>query len=97
MKAAQIDVVELGFRFIKNGQLKGPCASFTDDFLRSLDVPADLTMDVMGYGANLYTDIGLQGSIEQLFPEPSNTGPLDQVRFAHHYHGLPNALSAATR
>ena len=39
MKAAQVDVVELGFRFVENRGFKGPCAFTTDDFLRSLTFP----------------------------------------------------------
>ena len=33
MKAAQIDVVELGFRFLKNEGFKGGCAYATDEYL----------------------------------------------------------------
>jgi 4-hydroxy 2-oxovalerate aldolase len=32
MKAAQVDVVELGFRFLKNEGFKGACAYTTDVF-----------------------------------------------------------------
>jgi 4-hydroxy 2-oxovalerate aldolase len=39
MKAAQVDVVELGFRFLRNDGFKGACAYTTDDFLRSLTIP----------------------------------------------------------
>jgi 4-hydroxy 2-oxovalerate aldolase len=47
MKAAQVDVVELGFRFLKNQGFKGACAYTTDDFLRSLTIPRGLTVGVM--------------------------------------------------
>lgn len=95
MKAAQVDVVELGFRFLKNEGFKGPCAFTTDEFVRSLNIPSDLTIDVMVNGADLCTEMGWQGAIEHLFPESSNTTPVDLVRFACHFHELPNALSAA--
>ena len=39
MKAAQLDVVELGFRFLRNVGFKGACAYTTEDFLDSLTMP----------------------------------------------------------
>lgn len=95
MKAAQVDVVELGFRFLKNEGFKGPCAFTTDEFVRSLDIPSDLTIGVMVNGADMCTEIGWQGAIEHLFPDSSHTTPVDLVRFACHFHEVPNALSAA--
>jgi len=94
MKAAQVDVVELGFRFLKNEGFKGPCAFTTDDFVRGLDVPSGLIIGVMVNGADLYTDIGWQAAMEYLFPRSSSDTPIDLVRFACHFHQLPNALSA---
>jgi 4-hydroxy 2-oxovalerate aldolase len=96
MKAAQVDVVELGFRFLKNEGFKGPCAFTTDVFVRSLDIPSGLTIGVMLNGADLCTEMGWQAAMEHLFPEASNTTPVDLVRFACHFHELPNALSAAS-
>jgi 4-hydroxy 2-oxovalerate aldolase len=96
MKAAQVDVVELGFRFLKNEGFKGPPAFTTDDFVRSLDIPSGLTIGVMLNGADLCTEMGWQAAMEHLFPETSNTTPVDLVRFACHFHELPNALSAAS-
>lgn len=96
MKAARIDVVELGFRFLKNAGYKGPCAFTTDDFLRGLDIPSDLTIAVMVNGADLYANPDWESTIEYLFPEPSSSTPVDLVRFACHFHELPNALSCAS-
>ena len=95
MKAAQIDIVEIGFRFLKNDGFKGPCAFSTDDFLRSLDIPSGLTIGVMINGADLCGDIDWRLAIEYLFPEPSSTTPLKLVRLACHFDEIPNALSAA--
>lgn len=47
VRAAQVDVVEIGFRFLQNRGFKGPCAYSTDDFLRSLAIPEGLTIAVM--------------------------------------------------
>jgi 4-hydroxy 2-oxovalerate aldolase len=95
MKSAQVDVIELGFRFLKNESFKGPCAFTTDDFVRSLSIPSGLTIGVMVNGADLCTEIGWQAAMEHLFPESSNSTPVDLVRFAAHFYELPNALSAA--
>lgn len=95
MSAASVDVVELGFRFLKNQGFKGACAFTTDNFLRSLDIPAELTVGVMVNGADLCTDVGWLRAIENLFPEPSSSTPVNLVRIACHYGEIPNALSAA--
>ncbi len=67
MKGAQIDVVELGFRFLKNEGFKGPCAFTTDDFIRTLSVPPELTLGVMVNGADLHTELGCISAMERLF------------------------------
>ena len=95
MKAAQVDVVELGFRFLKNESFKGSCAFTTDEFVRSLDIPSGLTIGVMVNGADLCREMGWRVALEHLFPESSHTTPVDLVRFACHFHELPAALSAA--
>jgi 4-hydroxy 2-oxovalerate aldolase len=95
MKAAQVDVVELGFRFLKNQGFKGPCAYATDDFLRSLTIPRGLTVAVMINGSDLCTDLGCDTALERLFPAPAVASPVDLVRIACHFHELPKALPAA--
>lgn len=95
MRAAQIDVVELGFRFLKNEGFKGACAYTTDDFLESLTIPSGLKVAVMLNGADLCTDIGCFDALERLFPRPAAEAPVDLVRLACHFHELPEALPAA--
>jgi len=94
MKAAQVDIVELGFRFLKNSGFKGACAYATDDFLRSLTVPEGLTVGVMLNGSDLVTDLGLVPTLEKLFPETTATSPVRLVRFACHYHEFEKVLPA---
>lgn len=95
MKEAQVDVVELGFRSLKNEGFKGPYAFTTDDFIQSLDIPSDLTICVMVNASDLCADIGWKKVMEKLFPMSSDTARVDMVRFACHYHELGNALLAA--
>lgn len=95
MKGAQVDVVELGFRFFKNEGFKGSCAYTTDDFLCTLSIPPELTLGVMVNGADLHTELGGFGTMERLFPEPATTSPVEMVRFACHFHELQEAMIAA--
>lgn len=95
MRAAQVDVVELGFRFLGNEGFKGACAYSTDEFLQKLTIPEGLNVGVMVNGADLCTSVGCQPALERLFHEPAAESPVDIVRFACHFHELPHALPAA--
>jgi 4-hydroxy 2-oxovalerate aldolase len=95
MRAAQVDIVELGFRFLENNGFKGPCAYTTDDFLRGLAIPDGLSVGVMVNGADLCTSLGLQPALERLFPVPASSSPVGLVRFACHFRELSEALPAA--
>lgn len=94
MKAAQVDVVELGFRFLSNKGFKGATAYTSDSFLRSLSIPDGLTVGVMANGSDLLTDLGLEASLEKLFPEPAASTPVDLIRFACHFHEFERILPA---
>jgi 4-hydroxy 2-oxovalerate aldolase len=96
MRAAQVDIVELGFRFFYNEGFKGACAYTTDDFLDSLAIPPCLQVSVMINGADLCTDIGCIGALERLFPRSAGETPVDLVRVACHFRELPKALPAAS-
>ncbi len=95
MKSAQVDVVELGFRFLKNEGFKGACAYATDDFLDSLAIPSGVMVAVMMNGADLCTDMGCIGALERVFPRPAQESAVDLVRFACHFQEVPEALPAA--
>jgi len=94
MKAVQVDIVELGFRFLANSGFKGPCAYTSDDFIRSLDIPDRLTIAVMVNGADILTDLGLEASLQRLFPETAETSPVKLVRFACHFAEFERVLPA---
>lgn len=95
MRPAGIDIVEVGFRFLKNSGFKGPCAFTTDNFLKVLYIPEGLTVGVMINGADLCTDLGLHAALEKLFPVAAADTPVELVRMACHFHELPNAFEAA--
>ncbi|WP_206436091.1 aldolase catalytic domain-containing protein [Altericroceibacterium xinjiangense] len=95
MEAARVNVVELGQRFIGNSGFKGPHAFTTDEFLRSLEVPERLMIAVMVNGADLLRYGSVDDALAKLFPEPSQSSPVDVVRIACHFGEMAGALPAA--
>tara|TARA_R110002049_G_scaffold290950_3_gene474614 strand:+ start:120 stop:1730 length:1611 start_codon:yes stop_codon:yes gene_type:complete len=94
MRAAKVDIVELGFRFLSQEGFKGAAAFTTDDYLRSLNIPPDLTVGAMINASDLLTDLGLVPALEYLFPEQAADTPLSLVRIAAHFHELEKTLPA---
>lgn len=94
MKSARVNIVEIGFRFLDNNNFKGPCAFSSDDFIRTLKIPKNLTIGVMINASDLYTDIGWKNAMEKLFPEQASTTPVKLVRIACHFDEMQNALFA---
>jgi 4-hydroxy 2-oxovalerate aldolase len=96
MKAAQVDVVELGFRGIENKSFVGPCAYTTDEYLNGLQIPEGLQVAVMVNGSELCqaSGIGMNEALEQLFPVPAADSPVSLVRLACHYHEFRAAFPA---
>lgn len=95
MKAAKVDVVELGFRLLKNNGFKGPCAFSSDNFLNTLSIPNGLTVAVMINGCDLLTEIELEESLKRLFPNSANDSAVKLVRIACHIHEFQGAIPAA--
>ena len=96
IQAAGVDVVELGFRSLKNQGFQGPCAFTTDEFIHSLTIPSDLTIGVMVNGNELMGEVPQQEALERLFPSPALDSPVDLVRIACHVHEFEKALPAVT-
>ena len=94
MQAAGVDVVELGFRTLKNHGFHGPFAFTTDEFIRSLMVPTDIIVGVMVNGSELIGE-AQQQVLEQLFPSSADDSPVSLVRIACHVHEFEGALPAA--
>ncbi|HIE5665275.1 TPA: aldolase catalytic domain-containing protein [Pseudomonas aeruginosa] len=97
MRAARVDVVELGFRFLRNEGFKGACAYTTDHFIRSLAIPEGLALAVMLNGADLLGEMGLEAALQQLVPESAETSALKMVRIACHFHEFERVLPACDR
>ena len=95
MQSAGIDVVELGFRSLKNEGFKGACAYTTDDFLHSLPIPDRLTIGIMINASELLGDIPLDEALQRLVPDTADQSPVSLVRFACHVYEFPSALPAS--
>ncbi len=96
MQAAGVDIVELGFRTLKNQGFKGPCAFTTDAFISSLTIPEGLIVSVMVNGSEFAGDVPLNQELELLFPNTASDSPVDLVRFACHAHEFERVLPAVT-
>ncbi|MDO6515543.1 aldolase catalytic domain-containing protein [Neptuniibacter sp. 2_MG-2023] len=98
MKNANVDVVELGFRFKGNDGFKGACAYTTDDFLRTLNIPTNITIGVMLNASDILVDgVLCERVLQKLVPEFARDTPLGLVRIACHIHEFEPVLFAANR
>jgi len=96
MSALEIDVVEIGFRFLGSDGFKGPCAFSTDSFIEGLDVPRNIKLGVMvncGEISNSEKDI--QDNLERLFSDASSS-PVHLVRIACHAEEIASAETAVS-
>lgn len=96
MQAAEVEVIELGFRSIKNVGFKGACAFTTDSFLNSLTLPPGIAISVMVNASDLLGSEPLQQVLEKLFPVPASQSTVNLVRIACHVHEFQRALPAVT-
>lgn len=97
MSAANIDIVEIGLRSLKNSGFQGATAYTTDDFLRSLALPQGPMVGVMVNASELVGSTpGLEATLERLFPESAATSPVKLVRIACHVHEFSLALPASS-
>jgi len=94
MHASGVDVVELGFRTLKNEGFQGPCAFTTDDFINSLQIPQGLTIGVMVNASELLGAAPEDEALQRLFPNVAKDSPVSLVRIACHVHEFEKALFA---
>ena len=95
MEAAAVDYVELGFRsFDKSGGFRGACAFTTDNFIRSLNVPAGLKVGVMMNASEVVKHPAGPLEAAKLMFVPAAESPVSLVRFACHVHEFEATLPA---
>jgi len=94
MQAVGVNFSEVGLRSLNNKGFKGANAYCTDDYLRGLKVPSQLSLGIMVNAAELIGKESLESVLEELFPESVETTPLRLVRIACHIHEFSEALPA---
>ncbi len=94
---ANVDVIEIGFRFLPQEHFLGAFAYSTDDYLKSLSLPESMTLSVMVNAKELlaYKD-GPQAAVDFLF-NACAVSPVDMVRIATYVGILPECEPIAKR
>lgn len=93
MHSAGVEIVEIGFRSLKNTTFKGACAYSTDDWLETLIIPDGLQIGVMVNASELIPNI--EESLIALFPKNAQESIVKLVRIACHAHEFNNVLAAS--
>jgi 4-hydroxy 2-oxovalerate aldolase len=78
MSKANIDIVEIGFRFIKKKLIFGKLANTHDEFLNKLEIPNNIKLAIMINGEEYNNDKLL---LDQLFLQKKNS-KIDLIRIA---------------
>jgi 4-hydroxy 2-oxovalerate aldolase len=94
MKAAGVDIVELGLRSLINKGFKGANAYTTDTYINTLSIPTGLKVAVMINASELLGDLPLDIVLAKLFRASAANSPVAVVRIACHVHEFVNALPA---
>ena len=92
MDAANVDIVELGMRSLKNEGFKGAAGFTTDEYLDTLPLPPSLKVGVMVNASELVTASSLEEALVSLFPKNADESKVDLVRIACHVHEFEQAL-----
>lgn len=97
MAAAQVDIVEIGFRNFPQASFLGPHAYSTDAFLGTLDIPAKLSLAVMVDAKSL---LGGEDDpvrrVNALF-QPRAGSPVEWVRIAAHLGEIAHCQAVVAR
>jgi len=79
---SQVDVIEIGFRFLPANKFLGAFAYSSDEYLKSLNLPANIPIAVMVNASELIKyENGIEVAIDRLFSSKSQS-PVDIVRIA---------------
>ena len=97
MAAAQIDIVEIGFRNFPQASFLGPHAYSTDAFLDTLNIPAGLSLAVMIDAKSvLVGDADPARLVDALF-QPRDSSRVEWVRIAAHLGEIAHCRPVAAR
>lgn len=96
MHAVGVDIVEVGFRSLRNNGFYGPFAYSTEDFLKDLCIPDGLKVAVMVNASELLGEHGsLESVLERLFPVMASYSAVQVVRIACHAQEFASVLPAS--
>ena len=87
VKENPIDIIEIGFRFIKKNKFHGPFAFSSEQFLQNIVIPKNKKISVMINAKDYFNDIKL---INNYFSEKKNS-KIDIVRIAINYKDFAKA------
>jgi len=97
MEQAQIDVIEIGFRFRSHSGFKGPFAYSSENFIEKLGIPKTIPVSVMVNAKDFVCPNQLAEEIAiELFPLDASESRIDWVRFAFHFDEISLVKSAIT-
>ena len=89
LSGLNINFAEIGYRFLKNKDLKGPFAFCDEDFINQLNIPKDIKIGVMLNSSDLINNGNLNLNIlEKLVPKLSKDSKVDLIRFACEFETL---------
>ena len=101
MHSANVDIIEIGLRTLKNEGFKGAYAFCADDFINQLPQPDGLEFAVMVNASELvdapasFYSMSLAEKVDKLFPIDAKTSAVSLVRLACHFDEIPVAVEAA--
>ncbi|MCH9711775.1 MAG: aldolase catalytic domain-containing protein [Proteobacteria bacterium] len=82
MVGSGVDIVEIGFRFLSTNGFLGAFAFSTDEYLREIKIPKELSVAVMVNASELIDfEEGVERAVELLFAQKEDS-PVDIVRIA---------------
>ena len=96
IKAAKVDIVEIGFRSSLNNQFKGPCAYSSDAFLEAFPALIDIDVAVMINGSEICNAKSISNLLGHIFPKPADLSVVSIVRIACHFSELPMVMPAVS-
>jgi len=95
--SAKVDMIEIGFRFLSSNKFLGAFAYSSDDYLSSIDLPANIPIAVMVNSSELINNNqGIDNAVDQLFKVKTETA-IDVVRIATHVKDIESCYRIAQK
>ncbi len=93
---AGIEIAEIGFRFINKIGFKGACAFSSEEFLKNINIPSNLSIGIMLNSSDLVEDNFLNTkALDQLVPLNKTDSAVDIIRIASNLKHLKSSLEAS--